>query len=123
MLVEDVPANQFIARKMLQKMGASVDLAENGQQAIEKFATGQYDLILMDCQMPVVDGFQATVEIRKREQGNIRVPIIALTANASEEDRLLCRQSGMDDVVTKPFRRIDLQNCLQRWLDKHSLAS
>ena len=123
LLVEDVPANQFIARKMLQKMGASVDLAENGQQAIEKFATGQYDLILMDCQMPVVDGFQATVEIRKREQGNIRVPIIALTANASEEDRLLCRQSGMDDVVTKPFRRIDLQNCLQRWLDKHSLAS
>lgn len=123
LLVEDVPANQLIARKMLQKMGISVDLAENGQQAIDKFATGQYDLILMDCQMPLVDGFQATVEIRKREQGNTRLPIIALTANASEEDRLLCHRSGMDDVVTKPFRRIDLQNCLQRWLGKQSLAS
>ena len=123
LLVEDIPANQLIARKMLQKMGLTVELAKNGQQAIDRFEENQYDLILMDCRMPEVDGYEATVEIRKREKGGIRIPIIALTANASEEDRLLCRQSGMDDVVTKPFRRIDLQNCMQRWLVAQGLAS
>ncbi len=123
LLVEDIPANQLIARKMLQKMGITVDLAKDGQQAIDYFERDCYDLILMDCRMPEVDGYQATAEIRKREQGDVRIPIIALTANASEEDRILCQQSGMDDVVTKPFRRIDLQNCLKRWLGNQNPAT
>lgn len=120
LLVEDIRANQLVASKMLQNMGVKVDLAVDGQQAIDRFEVDKYDLILMDCRMPVVDGYQATVEIRKREINNSRIPIIALTANASEEDCLLCHQSGMDDVITKPFKKIDLQDCLQQWLGKRA---
>ncbi len=116
LLVEDIRANQLVASKMLQNMGVKADLAVDGQEAISRFETDKYDLILMDCRMPVLDGYQATVEIRKREINNVRIPIIALTANASDEDRLLCHQSGMDDVITKPFKKIDLQCCLQQWL-------
>ncbi len=123
LLVEDIRANQLIASKMLQNMGVNVDLAVDGQQAIEQFKMEQYDLIFMDCRMPVVDGYQATVEIRKREKNDSRIPIIALTANASEEDRQLCSQSGMDDVITKPFRKVDIQSCLQQWLSNRAQSN
>ncbi len=116
LLVEDVLPNQVIARTMLEKMGVTVDVADDGQQAIERFEIGKYDLIFMDCRMPVVDGYQATVKIRNYEADKAHTPIIALTANVAQEDRDLCRDSGMDDIITKPFKRIDLEKCLLKWL-------
>lgn len=118
LLVEDILLNQLIAKKLLSSLGLEVDIASDGQQAIDAFNGKQYDLIFMDCRMPVMDGYTATQAIRKLEQKNnvSPVPIIALTANASSEDQFLCEQAGMNDVVTKPFKRIDLSNCLQRWL-------
>ena len=116
LLVEDVLPNQVIARTMLEKMGLTVDVADDGQQAIFQFEIGKYDLILMDCRMPLVDGYQATVKIRSSEAGKGHTPIIALTTNASQEDRELCRNSGMDDIITKPFKRADLEKCLSKWL-------
>lgn len=116
LLVEDVLPNQVIARKMLERNGVKVEVAVNGKQAIEKYETGNFDLILMDCLMPILDGYDATKEIRKQESVGKRIPIIALTANVSTDDRQLCQQAGMDDIITKPFKKDDLLNCLQKWL-------
>ncbi len=119
LLVEDMLPNQIIARKILSKIGASVDIASNGQEGVELFQQGDYDLVLMDCRMPVMDGYQATEIMREQENqqsAGRHVPIIALTANCSKEERALCLEAGMDDVVTKPFKQADLANCLQQWL-------
>ncbi len=118
LLVEDIMPNQLVAKKFLNQMGVEVDVASDGLKAIEAYKTNSYDLVFMDCRMPSMDGFEATEIIRKLEQENgvTKVPIIALTANASSDDRLLCEQAGMDDVVTKPYKRADLSNCLQLWL-------
>lgn len=119
LLVEDMLPNQIIARKILSKIGASVDIAGNGQEGVDLFQQQDYDLVLMDCRMPVMDGYEATEIMRQQESGQPagrHVPIIALTANCSKEERELCLQAGMDDVVTKPFRQADLADCLQKWL-------
>ena len=118
LLVEDVLPNQIIARKFLSAMGVEVDIADNGEEAIKRTQVTSYDLIFMDCRMPVMDGYEATRAIRQEEKEKQLkpIPIIALTANATTEDRELCRESGMDDVVTKPFKRSDLSQCLQKWL-------
>ncbi len=118
LLVEDVLPNRIIARKFLTNMGIDVDVASNGKEALEAFNNNSYDLIFMDCRMPEMDGFEATKAIRilENEGGKSPTPIIALTANASSDDRLLCEQAGMNDVVTKPFKRNDLSACLQQWL-------
>jgi signal transduction histidine kinase/DNA-binding response OmpR family regulator len=121
LLVEDVPANQKVAAVMLQRFGIEVDLAENGKQALEKWEQEHYDLILMDCQMPVMDGYEATRAIRSRADRE-RTPIVALTANALESDRKRCGDAGMDDFVAKPFERNDLVKVLERWLPSDSLA-
>ena len=120
LLVEDVVPNQLVAKKLLKSFGCRVELAENGEQAIEVFKSSKPDLVLMDCRMPIMDGYQATREIRKLEAGNGNghaVPIIALTANAYEEDRKSCLESGMNDVITKPFRKEQLRLALHRWLE------
>ncbi len=118
LLVEDVLPNQIIAKKFLIKMGLKVDVASDGKQALEAYSNNTYDLIFMDCRMPEMDGYEATRLIRKMEVEDFKspLPIIALTANATSDDRILCEQAGMDGVVTKPFKRADLSNCLQRWL-------
>jgi len=118
LLVEDIMTNQVIAKKILSSLGANVDIVDNGQKAVEAYKQNTYDLIFMDCRMPVMDGYEATKTIRKLEKNNKspKIPIIALTANATNEDRLLCKQSGMDDVVTKPFKCSDLSNSLKKWL-------
>ncbi|MCK4710829.1 MAG: response regulator, partial [Gammaproteobacteria bacterium] len=118
LVVEDVLANQLISRKFLETMGVKVDIANNGQEAIDAYKNREYDLIFMDCRMPVMDGYQATKAIRLLERDNNKkpMPIIALTANASSDDRLFCEQAGMDDVITKPFKRSDLSNSLCKWL-------
>lgn len=122
LLVEDVKPNQIIAKKFLTSMGANVDIANHGQEAVEAYKNKSYDLIFMDCRMPIMDGYTATRTIRQIEKDNnkTQMPIIALTANASSDDKVLCEQSGMNDVVTKPFKRADLSDCLKQWLGLRS---
>jgi signal transduction histidine kinase/CheY-like chemotaxis protein/HPt (histidine-containing phosphotransfer) domain-containing protein len=119
LLVEDNPVNQEIARAMLTDGGAVVTACANGEQAIEAWRSGRFDLILMDCQMPVMDGFEATRRIRASEVNdhrNARVPIIALTANAMEGDRDRCLACGMDDYLSKPYSRNQLIAALKQWV-------
>ncbi len=116
LLVEDVQINQKVAVKMLQQLGLETDIAENGAEAVDLWKTIRYDLILMDCRMPVMDGYAATRVIRSQEAENNRTPIVALTANASEEDQKRCLQSGMDDMVTKPFKKKTLEDALRKYI-------
>jgi CheY-like chemotaxis protein/nitrogen-specific signal transduction histidine kinase len=116
LLVEDNKINQLVAGKFLQKFGYQFDIAENGAQALERMETKTYDAILMDCQMPVLDGFEATKQIRLLEQTSQRhVPIIGLTANALEGDREKCLACGMDDFTTKPIKIDELEAKLKHW--------
>jgi TMAO reductase system sensor TorS len=123
LLVEDNPVNREVAIGMLESLGCATEAAENGWLAIEAMNTGSYDAVLMDCQMPVMDGLTATGEIRRREQesGAARVPIIALTANAMEGDRERCLAGGMDDFLSKPFTQQQLATLLRRWLALRAL--
>ncbi|HZN40141.1 MAG TPA: response regulator [Planctomycetota bacterium] len=116
LLVEDNPINQLVARRMLEKIGCEVLVADNGKEAVTAAATQQFDLILMDVQMPIMDGYQATAEIRRQEgRSGLRTPIVALTANAMERDAKLCIEAGMDDHVPKPIRVHDLAAIAQKW--------
>jgi signal transduction histidine kinase/CheY-like chemotaxis protein len=112
LLVEDNAVNEKVATRFLQKLGYLVDVARNGREAVDAWASGYYDLILMDCQMPVLDGYAATREIRSREPGPRRIPIVALTANAMKDDDLKCKAAGMDDHLSKPLDRERLAKCL-----------
>jgi signal transduction histidine kinase/CheY-like chemotaxis protein/HPt (histidine-containing phosphotransfer) domain-containing protein len=123
LLVEDNPVNREVAVGMLENLGCAIDAAENGWLAIEAMNTAAYDAVLMDCQMPIMDGLTATAEIRRREHtsGTPRVPIIALTANAMEGDRERCLACGMDDFLSKPFTQQQLATLLRRWLALRTL--
>ena len=112
LLVEDNAVNEKVATRFLQKLGYLVDVARNGREAVDAWACGYYDLILMDCQMPVLDGYAATREIRSREPPARRIPIVALTANAMKDDDLKCKAAGMDDHLSKPLDRERLAKCL-----------
>lgn len=116
LLVEDTEVNQKVAIGMLNKLGLAVDLAEDGEQALNFWRRNDYDLIFMDCRMPTMDGYEATRIIRLEEQKNNRIPIIALTANVTEEDQNKCHSVGMDEVLTKPFKESDLVSSLSKWL-------
>ena len=121
LLVEDNPVNQLVAQAFLEVLGLQVTLAENGRQAVERWRAQRFDLILMDCQMPELDGFDATRQIRAGEQaaaaaGKAGIPIIALTANAFEADRERCLASGMNDFIAKPFTQGELYRTLSRWI-------
>jgi CheY-like chemotaxis protein len=122
LVVEDELINQMVSRQVLQKMSIEVTVVENGQQAIDAVVSDRFDLVLMDCQMPVMDGYAATRSIRANEQarGIARLPIIAFTAHAMRGDREVCIDAGMDDYLSKPFEIIDLQNILQQWLPEIS---
>ncbi|MEQ1656271.1 MAG: response regulator [Nitrospira sp.] len=117
LLVEDNPVNREVSTGMLELLGYQVTIAEDGKQALVVSATESVDLILMDCQMPVMDGFTATARIRDREQQTpvTRIPIIALTANAMDGDRERCLEAGMDDYLSKPFSQQALAEVLARW--------
>jgi two-component system, sensor histidine kinase and response regulator len=123
LLVEDNPVNREVAVGMLENLGCATDAAEDGRLAIEAMTAASYDAVLMDCQMPVMDGLTATGEIRRREQmtGAVRVPVIALTANAMEGDRERCLAAGMDDFLSKPFTQQQLATLLRRWLALRAL--
>ena len=119
LLAEDHPVNQTLALSMLELLGCQVDLAENGREAAEACAATRFDLVLMDVQMPEVDGLQATAAIRRLEQarGEERpVPIVALTANAMQSDREQCLEAGMTDYLSKPFTLEELRRVLGQWL-------
>ena len=117
LLVEDNPVNQAVAVGMLETLGLSVDIACDGLEALDRAAAGGYDLALMDCHLPGLDGLAATAEIRRRENGiDCHLPIIALTADSLDGDRGQCIASGMDDYLSKPFSRDELAKMLARWM-------
>ena len=128
LLVEDYPTNQQVALRHLRNIGYIVDLADNGQVAVEAFRNNAYSLILMDIQMPIMDGIQATKMIRRIEADkcNLRdgghteiyakVPIVAMTAHATKGDKEKCLQAGMDDYIAKPLKRKELLNIVERWI-------
>jgi signal transduction histidine kinase/ligand-binding sensor domain-containing protein/DNA-binding response OmpR family regulator len=116
LLAEDNPVNQKVGRGTLEKLGFNVDIVANGADAVEAWAMGRYDLILMDCQMPVMDGYQAAREIRKREADRNPIPIVALTADAMQGTEQRCREAGMDDYLTKPLNRGRLRAILGKYL-------
>ena len=117
LLVEDNAINQVVARTMLQVLGCNVETAGNGFEALKHVENTRFDLVFMDCQMPEMDGYAATGEIRRYERsGGSRLPVIALTANALEGDRERCLAAGMDDYLAKPYVRDQLIAMMQRWL-------
>lgn len=117
LVVEDVDTNQQIIVEMIGLLGHEVDVAKNGEIAVEKYLTGKYSLIFMDCQMPVLDGYQATRKIREFEiQQKVNpIPIIALTAGSDKDDRNRCRQAGMDGYLTKPFSLSDIESSIETY--------
>ncbi len=114
LLVEDNRVNQLVASGMVKKLGHSVDLAENGERALEALRNKRYDLVLMDCQMPVMDGFEATRQARRVPELQ-SVPIIAVTANVMQGDREDCLAAGMDDYLTKPYTLEAMRDVITRW--------
>ncbi len=114
LVVEDIELNKIIAIKMLEKMGYRTYSVSNGIEAIAALEAQHFDLVLMDCLMPLMDGYTATESIRKRSSRMF--PIIAMTANASRGDRERCLAVGMNDYLRKPFQALQLDEVLQRWL-------
>ncbi len=118
LVAEDNTINQKVAVRMLSKAGCRVDVAADGREAVQMFRRLPYDIVFMDCQMPEMDGFEATAEIRRIEaQQDRRTPIVALTANAMQGDRERCLEAGMDDFVSKPVNEARLRATLERWLE------
>jgi two-component system, sensor histidine kinase and response regulator len=128
LMAEDNGVNQFVARNMLKSLGCEFEIVPNGQEALLAVQRGGYDIVLMDCQMPVMDGYVATREIRaweaaqalaQPEANPMRIPIIALTANALVGDADTCRAAGMDDHLAKPYSRRQLGGIMARWMPRH----
>jgi CheY-like chemotaxis protein len=117
LIAEDNLVNEKVLLQVLQRLGYTADAVRDGRAAVEAWATGSYDLVLMDCQMPELDGYEATHEIRRREVPDQHIPIIALTAHAMKDDDLKCKAAGMDDYLTKPIDRTLLAHCLARYLN------
>jgi CheY-like chemotaxis protein/HPt (histidine-containing phosphotransfer) domain-containing protein len=118
LLAEDNPVNQAVAMAMLKKLGYHADLVCNGVEAVEALAKADYDVVLMDCFMPELDGYEATRRIRAVDTGtrNPRIPIIAVTADSMPGDRERCLQSGMNDYIPKPIELQKLSEILEKWL-------
>ncbi len=115
LLVEDNPVNQLVAKGMLGKLGCEVTTAAHGGEALDQLEQRDFDLVLMDCNMPVMDGYEASRQIRRNGRWP-QLPIVALTANAMSEERERCRAAGMSDYLAKPFRREELAALLDLWI-------
>jgi len=123
LLVEDDPLGQKVGKAMLTHFGCRVDVAANGREAVDALSRQRYDMVFMDCQMPEMDGYEATGVIREREarkresgDGAARIPIVALTGHAADTDRERCLRAGMDDYLSKPFSVAAVRTLLDRWL-------
>jgi CheY-like chemotaxis protein len=114
LVVEDNAVNRRVAIGLVQKLGYTVEAVTNGKEAVEHVSTNKYSMILMNCQMPVMDGFEATREIRDMQKGG-RVPIVALTARALKEDEQQCLEAGMDAYLSKPIDVKLLAEEIKRW--------
>jgi CheY-like chemotaxis protein len=114
LVAEDYFVNQEVTRDILEMMECSVDIAENGEEALKMYQENPYDLILMDIQMPEKDGYEVTRFIREQEAGQRRIPIIALTANALNGDREECLKQGMDDYISKPLDASKLEELIKK---------
>jgi signal transduction histidine kinase/CheY-like chemotaxis protein len=125
LVAEDNAVNQRLVKRMLEKMGYVVDIASDGYQAVTLAMAHPYDIVIMDCSMPEMDGYQATTEIRRLHQEGAlrRIPVIALTANALPEDRERCLAAGMDDYLSKPIAPEDLRAMLDKYLDHTAAGS
>ncbi len=119
LVIEDNPINQTVARGMLEKLGCQVDMASNGVEGVGMAGDAPYDLILMDCQMPVMDGYEASSALRIAK---VDTPIVAMTAAVLEDDRSRCLEAGMNDHLAKPVRPTDLAAMLERWVDPREPA-
>ncbi len=117
LVAEDAQANQKVIQQFLTRGGYQCDVAANGREALEKLAQATYDLVLMDCQMPEMDGCEATRRLREREGAGRHTPVIAMTASAMNEDREQCFSAGMDDYIAKPVNRANLYALLHHWLE------
>lgn len=118
LVVEDNRINQKVISSILEKFGYKTDTVSNGKEAIEALGTTPYDLVIMDCQMPVMDGYETTKEIRnpKSKVSNHKIPVIAMTAHAMNGDREKCLEAGMDDYLTKPIKPREISNLIEKWV-------
>jgi CheY-like chemotaxis protein len=117
LVAEDNSVNQLVVLRLLKTLGYSAHAVTNGREVLEVLGNALYDLVLMDCQMPEMDGYEATRAIRKKEQETGRhIPIVALTAHAMKGDQEKCLESGMDDYLPKPIRKEELGSMIHRWL-------
>jgi CheY-like chemotaxis protein len=123
LVTDDNVINQKIAAALLARMGCEVEIADSGSAAVAQVAQKEYDVVFMDCVMPGMDGFETTIAIRNLAGKLRRVPIVALTASATTEDRDKCLAAGMDDFLTKPIRIERLRECLAQWTRKQKAAS
>ena len=121
LVAEDNVINQVLAKRLLESLGYSCHIVENGREAIDAVFHAPYDLVLMDCHMPELDGYDATRQIRKLEVPGSRIPIVAVTANAMSGDETLCIEAGMDDYLTKPINKAALKAKLEKWLKEGHL--
>ncbi len=123
LLAEDNVVNQIVAARFLERLGCVVEIATDGRQVMERWGPGQYDLVLMDCQMPYMDGLEAARAIRARESSAARTPIVALTANAMPEDHRRCLDAGMDDYLAKPVSMLALREALARAMPSQTVPA
>ena len=117
LIVEDSPVNRLVAVHVLERCGFRSHVVNDGREALHALSTQRYDAVLMDCQMPDIDGYEATRELRRRENGGRHTPVIAMTAHAMTGDRERCLEAGMDDYIAKPVRSHTLNEVLRRWID------
>jgi len=122
LVAEDNPGSRIVASMMLEQLGCTVDVAANGREALHLAISVKYDIIFMDCNLPDMNGFDATAEIRRHERGKNRTTIIALTANAVKGYREKCIAAGMDDFLSKPVRTIDIHNVVKQWSRRRKAA-
>ena len=120
LVVEDAPTNQLLMMQILKQMGYQADAVSNGQQALDRLATKPYDLVLMDCQMPILDGYEATRQLRRQEETHRHTIVIGVTAYAMVGDREKCLAAGMDDYLSKPIQQESLRSLLEHWTSLNS---